>query len=405
MVNFGTNIQSHKAKLKSISQTILQSSIDRRVSRLDVAGRCMVLVWGMGMVSRRRWLLPVLRLWWIVHKDKTVILAVLALLLPTLLTILIGRSSRVLVIAIVRSSTIIVVWVVAIIARVISHLLFILILIMIVWILRISASWRTPSVVRALLSSSAVGSIRVVMVRLVTLPTVRVVGRLVPQDASWLVLIWVNVTVASFRTAITVAIEADTVVKSANAFNIEFRVSLIVLIGLSRLFSRCRSTTYEMSFKLCHVVSHLFLINYRSRTFFHWRKFSSSFVCQFELDIFFIAPIKPDRSSFWPLLSQACRLATLHPMWEPDTWETSLSARIELGPWSVVRALSFSHGVALAMEVLSVLNMVYLGDELFFDRIASVQAVKRLANHHLQIVVRLFNLTDVNLLKLYRNWS
>ena len=55
------------------------------------------------------------------------------------------------------------------------------------------------------------------------------------------------------------------------------------------------------------------------------------------------------------------------------------------------------------MEVLSVLNMVYLGDELFFDRIASVQAVKRLANHHLQIVVRLFNLTDVNLLKLYRN--
>ena len=69
----------------------------------------------------------------------------------------------------------------------------------------------------------------------------------------------------------------------------------------------------------------------------------------------------------------------------------------------MVRALSFSHGVALAMEVLSVLNMVYLGDELFFDRIASVQAVKRLANHHLQIVVRLFNLTDVNLLKLYRN--
>ena len=68
----------------------------------------------------------------------------------------------------------------------------------------------------------------------------------------------------------------------------------------------------------------------------------------------------------------------------------------------MVRALSFSHGVALAMEVLTVLNVVNLGDELFFDSIASVQAVKRLANHHLKIVVGLLNLTDVNLLKLYR---
>ena len=67
----------------------------------------------------------------------------------------------------------------------------------------------------------------------------------------------------------------------------------------------------------------------------------------------------------------------------------------------MVDALSFSHGVALPMEVLTVLNMVYLGDELFFDSITRVQAVKRLANHHLQIVVRLLNLTDVNLLKLY----
>ena len=42
----------------------------------------------------------------------------------------------------------------------------------------------------------------------------------------------------------------------------------------------------------------------------------------------------------------------------------------------MVVALSFSHGVALAMEVLTVLNVVNLGDELFFDSIASVQAVK-----------------------------
>ena len=66
----------------------------------------------------------------------------------------------------------------------------------------------------------------------------------------------------------------------------------------------------------------------------------------------------------------------------------------------MINTLSFSHGVALPMEVLAVLNVVYLGYELFFDRIASVQAVKRLANHHLQIVVRLLYLTDVYLLKL-----
>ena len=69
----------------------------------------------------------------------------------------------------------------------------------------------------------------------------------------------------------------------------------------------------------------------------------------------------------------------------------------------MVGALSFTHGVALPMEVLAVLNMVNLSDELFFDSIACVQAVKRLANHHLQVVVCLLNLTDVNLLKLYRN--
>ena len=66
----------------------------------------------------------------------------------------------------------------------------------------------------------------------------------------------------------------------------------------------------------------------------------------------------------------------------------------------MVGALSFSHGVALPMEVLTVLNVVNLGDELFLDCVAGVEAVKRLANHHLQIVVRLLNLTDVYLLKL-----
>ena len=80
---------------------------------------------------------------------------------------------------------------------------------------------RTPSVVGAPLASAAVTSARIVMVRLVARPTVRIVGRLVPQDASWLVLTLVDVTVASVRAA-TVAIEADAVVEPANALNIEF---------------------------------------------------------------------------------------------------------------------------------------------------------------------------------------
>ena len=127
----------------------------------------MALVLGSGLVTLRRLLLPVLRLWWVVHKVKSVILAVLALLLPTLVTILMGRGSRVLVIAIVRSPTIIVVCVVAVVARVIGHLLLILILIMIVRVLVVPSSSRTPSVVGAPLASTAVGSVRVVMVRLI----------------------------------------------------------------------------------------------------------------------------------------------------------------------------------------------------------------------------------------------
>ena len=127
----------------------------------------MALILGSGLVTLRRRLLPVLRLWWVVHKVETVILAVLALLLSTLVTILMGRGSRVLVIAIVRSPTIIVVCVVAVVARVIGHLLLILILIMVVRVLVVPSSSRTPSVVRAPLASTTVGSVRVVMVRLI----------------------------------------------------------------------------------------------------------------------------------------------------------------------------------------------------------------------------------------------
>ena len=127
----------------------------------------MALVLGSGLVTLRRRLLPVLRLWWVVHQVKSVILAVLALLLSALVTILMARGSRVLVIAIVRSPTIIVVCVVAVVARVIGHLLLILILIMIVRVLVVPSSSRTPSVVGAPLASTTVGSVRVVMVRLI----------------------------------------------------------------------------------------------------------------------------------------------------------------------------------------------------------------------------------------------
>ena len=58
------------------------------------------------------------------------------------------------------------------------------------------------------------------------------------------------------------------------------------------------------------------------------------------------------------------------------------------------------HGVLLAMEVRAVLNVVDLRDELFLDRVAGMQAVKRLLHHELQVVVGLLNLADVDSLEL-----
>ena len=58
------------------------------------------------------------------------------------------------------------------------------------------------------------------------------------------------------------------------------------------------------------------------------------------------------------------------------------------------------HGVLLAMEVRAVLNVVDLRDELFFDRFAGMQAIKRLLHHELQVVVGLLNLADVDSLEL-----
>ena len=154
-------------------------------------------------------------------------------------------------------------------------------------------SSRTPSVVGAPLASTAVGSVGLVVVRLIVArSTVRVVGRLVSQDASWLVLTLVDVAVAPVRTAVTVAIEADAVVESAYTFNIKLRVSLIVLTRLSWLLSSCRFATFKMSLELLHVILCFDLVNNWRCSIFDWGELSSSMICQFEVDVLVIAPIQ-----------------------------------------------------------------------------------------------------------------
>ena len=114
----------------------------------------------------------------------------------------------------------------------------------------------------------------------------------------------VDVAVAPIRTAVTVGIEADAVVESADTFNIKLRVSLIVLTGLSRLLSSCRfATTFKMRLELFHVILCFDLVNNWRCSIFDWGKLSSSFICQFEVDVLVTAPIQTNRSSFRPLLS------------------------------------------------------------------------------------------------------
>ena len=55
---------------------------------------------------------------------------------------------------------------------------------------------------------------------------------------------------------------------------------------------------------------------------------------------------------------------------------------------------------SLSMKVLTVLDVVDLGNELFLYRFAGVKAVEGLANHELKIVIGFFYLTDVDALKL-----
>ena len=67
----------------------------------------------------------------------------------------------------------------------------------------------------------------------------------------------------------------------------------------------------------------------------------------------------------------------------------------------MLAALAIVEGLTLAMEVVPVLDVVYLGNELLLDRLARMKVVKRLAHHHLKVVVRLLNLADVDRLELY----
>ena len=62
---------------------------------------------------------------------------------------------------------------------------------------------------------------------------------------------------------------------------------------------------------------------------------------------------------------------------------------------------AMSHSCALPMEVLPILDVVDLGDELFLDRLTRMKTVKGLANHELEVVVCLLNLTDIDRLELH----
>ena len=88
-------------------------------------------------------------------------------------------------------------------------------------------------------------------------------------------------------------------------------------------------------------------------------------------------------------------LTWTHPL-QPIT--TAIVAVVVLGDSTQVSALP--HRVLLPVEVLPILNVVDLGDEFLLDRLARMQAVERLADHELEIVIGLLDLTDVDRLKL-----
>ena len=88
-------------------------------------------------------------------------------------------------------------------------------------------------------------------------------------------------------------------------------------------------------------------------------------------------------------------LTWTHPL-QPIT--TAIVAVVVLGDSTQVSTLP--HRVLLPVEVLPILNVVDLGDEFLLDRVARMQAVERLADHELEIVIGLLDLTDVDRLKL-----
>ena len=54
------------------------------------------------------------------------------------------------------------------------------------------------------------------------------------------------------------------------------------------------------------------------------------------------------------------------------------------------------------MEIVSIFNMIDLRNELFLNRITSVQTIERAANHQFKVIVCLLNLCDVHVLELKR---
>ena len=63
---------------------------------------------------------------------------------------------------------------------------------------------------------------------------------------------------------------------------------------------------------------------------------------------------------------------------------------------------TLSHCRPLAMEVLPILDVVYLRDKLLLDRFTRMQVVERLANHQFEVIIGFLNLTNVDGLELDR---
>lgn len=103
-------------------------------------------------------------------------------------------------------------------------------------------------------------------------------------------------------------------------------------------------------------------------------------------------------------------LLLVHLMWQSYTRMSPVHIRISglrvggvvmrTTPLVRVTIVDLPQRASLSVKVLSVLDVVNFGNELFLYRFAGVKTVEGLANHQLEIVIGLFNLTYVDALEL-----